>query len=80
MITPPPTLVDRAPTPVDRRDFNVGSYLDGVFSDLGNIPSYVASGVPNFFQDLPTGGAVLSKLNISNGDLDAQPTKVLNIP
>lgn len=49
-------------------------------SVLGSFPSYVASGVPNFFQDFPTGTAVQSSLSISDGDLDALPTQVLNIP
>jgi hypothetical protein len=37
-------------------------------------------GIPEFFQDLPSGSEVLSKLGISDGDLDSQPTQVLNVP
>jgi len=55
----------------------LGSYLSSV---LGTYPSYVASGVPNFFQDFPTGSAVESSLGISDSDLAATPTQVLNIP
>jgi hypothetical protein len=51
-----------------------------VTSILSGLPSYVADGVPNFFQDLPTGTAVQSKLNLSDDDVDALPTQVLNIP
>jgi hypothetical protein len=82
MITPPPTLVDRTPSRVQGRDVlssieGLETYLSGV---LGSFPSYVASGVPNFFQDFPTGTAVQSTLGISSSDLAATPTQVLNIP
>jgi hypothetical protein len=53
------------------------SYLTSV---IGAFPSYVASGVPNFFQGFPTGSAVESSLGISDSDLAATPTQVLNIP
>lgn len=85
MVTPAPSLTDRYPTRV-RRDIisdaksdveGLGTYLSSV---LGTFPSYVASGVPNFFQDFPTGTAVLSSLGISDDDLQATPTQVLNIP
>ncbi|KAH7346591.1 hypothetical protein BKA65DRAFT_456247 [Rhexocercosporidium sp. MPI-PUGE-AT-0058] len=82
MITPRASLTDRTPTRVQERDLldsikGAGSYVESV---LGSFPSYVASGVPNFFQDFPTGTAVQSSLGISDGDLDAAPTQVLNIP
>jgi len=82
MITPRASLTDRTPTRVQNRDLldsikGAGSYVESV---LGSFPSYVASGVPNFFQDFPTGTAVQSSLSISDGDLDALPTQVLNIP
>ena len=91
MITPPPTLSDRSPpTRVrpyqQRRDIiddakseieGVGNYVGSL---LGSFPSYVADGVPNFFQDFPTGSQVQKSLGISDGDLDAAPTQVLNIP
>jgi len=81
MITPPPSLVDRTPTPVDKRSLDLGSYVNGVLGSLGSdIPSYVASGVPNFFQNFPTGSGVESSLGISDSDLAATPTQVLNLP
>ncbi|KAJ7876802.1 hypothetical protein B0H13DRAFT_2054748 [Mycena leptocephala] len=58
-------------------DGDINSILNGLGSD---IPSYVASGVPNFFQDFPTGTAVQSSLGLSDGDLAALPTQVLNLP
>ena len=79
MITPKATLVDRTPTPVVER--GITDFVGSILSDLGSaIPSYVASGVPNFFQDFPTGDAVLSKAGISSSDLAATPTMVLNLP
>ncbi len=63
-----------------RREFDIGGVLDDIFSTLGDIPSYVASGIPNFFQDLPQGGDVLDKLGLKDDDMDAKPTQVLNIP
>jgi hypothetical protein len=82
MITARASLTDRTPTRVQQRDIvssieGLGSYLSSV---LGTFPSYVASGVPNFFQDFPTGTAVESSLGISSSDLAATPTQVLNIP
>lgn len=37
-------------------------------------------GIPNYFQNFPTGSQVLSSLGQSDGDLAAKPTQVLNIP
>jgi len=78
MITARAVLADR----IEQRDIidsitGLGSYLS---SALGTYPSYIASGVPNFFQDFPTGTAVESSLGISDSDLAATPTQVLNIP
>jgi len=79
MITPRANIADQYR---QRRD--VLSSIKGaesyVASVLGSFPSYVASGVPNFFQGFPTGDAVLSSLNISSTDLAATPTQVLNVP
>ncbi|CAG8972570.1 hypothetical protein HYALB_00011420 [Hymenoscyphus albidus] len=82
MVTPSATLKDRTPSRVDRRDILSSiAGLDGYLgSVLGSFPSYVASGVPQFFQDLPQGDAVLKKLDLNPGDLDAAPTQVLTIP
>ena len=90
MITAPPSLKDRNPSRVQERGAissiisdatsdiaGLGSYLSSV---VGTYPSYIASGVPNFFQDFPTGSAVESSLGISDSDLAATPTQVLNIP
>ncbi|KAH8677595.1 hypothetical protein BX600DRAFT_506622 [Xylariales sp. PMI_506] len=84
MITPAPVLRRNVDVPVAGRDFDPGSYIDSVISDIGSgvsdISSYIASGIPQFFQDLPTGTAVESSLGISDSDLAATPTQVLNIP
>jgi hypothetical protein len=79
MITPKATLVDRTPSRVAGRDLN--SVLGSLLSEAGSaIPSYVASGVPNFFQGFPTGDSVLSSAGVSSSDLAAAPTMVLNLP
>ena len=78
MITPPPSLGS-----LEGRDVldSAASYLDGVFSSLGSgVSSFIASGVPQFFVNLPTGSDVLSTLSISDSDLAATPTQVLNLP
>lgn len=80
MITPSP--VERDPTRVVGRNIlsDVESDADSVLSGLGsNLPSWVASGVPNFFQGFPTGEAVVSSLGLNDEQLDAVPTNVLNI-
>lgn len=82
MITAPPSLVAQAPSKVQERNIisdieGLGGYLSEV---VGTFPSYIASGVPNFFQDFPTGSAVQKSLGISDSDLAAMPTQVLNIP
>jgi hypothetical protein len=64
---------------------DIKSGADSVLNDLGSVfgtalPSYFISGIPQYFEDLPTGSEVLSKLGISDGDLDAKPTEVLNVP
>lgn len=77
MITPAPIFKPRS---LDRRA-DVGSYLGSVFSSLGSdVSSFVASGVPQFFNDLPTGTAVESSLGISSSDLAASPTQALLVP
>ncbi|KAI1799308.1 hypothetical protein F4811DRAFT_568391 [Daldinia bambusicola] len=77
MITPAPDLSNRA---IERR-LDVGGYVNSLIDSLGSdVSSYVASGVPQFFQDFPSGEAVVSSLGIHNSDLDAKPTQVLNIP
>ncbi|KAF1356653.1 hypothetical protein BDV97DRAFT_374348 [Delphinella strobiligena] len=82
-ITPSP--VERHASPVDplgRRNIlsDVDSDIGNVLSSLGSdLPSWVASGVPNYFQGFPTGDAVVSSLGLSSSDLAALPTNVLNL-
>lgn len=85
-ITPAPAL-KQPPTrtlEIQRRADIWGAFESGVnsiFSGLGSsIPSYVASGVPNFFQDFPTGDKVQSSLGIDDNQIRALPTQVLNVP
>jgi len=77
-----PTVFSSNPR-VARRNIltDVDKDVDSILSGLGSaIPSYVASGVPNFFQDFPTGTAVQSSLGLSDDAIDALPTQVLNLP
>ncbi|KAL2059066.1 hypothetical protein ABVK25_000358 [Lepraria finkii] len=60
---------------------DVAGDVNSVLGSLGSdIPSYVASGVPNFFQDFPTGANVQSSLGLDDAQVSALPTQVLNIP
>lgn len=78
-----PSLSEYHPTRTfrDKRDIisQLESGVNSVLSELGNVPSYVASGVAPFFQGYPTGTQVQSSLSLSNSDVDALPTQVLNI-
>lgn len=74
--------VEHNPSPIVGRDIlsDVESDVGNVLSGLGSgLPSWVASGVPNFFQGFPTGDAVLSSLGLDSTALAAIPTNVLNI-
>lgn len=81
-VTPSPVQFEASATWKDRRDIlsdvtaDVNSILSGLGSDL---PSWVASGVPNFFQGFPTGDDVASSLGLQSSELAALPTNVLNI-
>ncbi|KAJ5719893.1 hypothetical protein N7493_006771 [Penicillium malachiteum] len=80
VITPSP--VQRAPSQIIERNIlsDVDSDINSIVSGLGSdIPSWVASGVPNFFQGFPTGEAVVSSLGLNSAELAALPTNVLNI-
>ncbi|GAW15124.1 hypothetical protein ANO14919_045330 [Xylariales sp. No.14919] len=80
IITPAPSLEDRDEA-LAHRGLDPGSYINSVISGLGSdVSSYVASGIPQFFQDFPIGGSVESSLGIDDDDLKATPTQVLNIP
>jgi hypothetical protein len=87
LITPMPTLATYGSKTRNRRgaisDFTAAaeSDINSVLSVLGtDLPSYVASGIIPQFEGLPTGTAVLSSAGVSSTDIDAQPTKVLNVP
>lgn len=82
LITPSPVVNDATKTYKHRRGVvsDVTGAIDSILSDLGNVPSYVASGVPNFFQDFPSGTGVQSKLSLKDDQVSALPTQVLNIP
>ncbi|KAI9841562.1 MAG: hypothetical protein M1837_000608 [Sclerophora amabilis] len=76
IITPSP--VDRTPSKV-RRD--IGDNINSIVDDVGSgLPSWVASGVPQFFQGFPSADAVQSSLGIDDDQIAALPTQVLNIP
>lgn len=82
LITPSPASWDPTKTYKKRGLISdlagdVNSILSGLGSD---IPSYVASGVPNFFQNFPTGADVQSSLGLDDAQVKALPTQVLNIP
>ena len=82
LTTPSPVERDATPTYKRRRDIlsDVRSDIDSVISGLGSdIPSWVASGVPNFFQGFPTGDDVVSSLGLNSQELAALPTNALNI-
>lgn len=71
----------------DKRNIlsDIISGVDGIAKSWGSVlgtdlPSYFTEGIPNWFQDLPTGSQVLSSLGMKDDDLAATPTEVLNIP
>ncbi|KAF2269102.1 hypothetical protein CC78DRAFT_453707 [Lojkania enalia] len=71
----------------EKRNFvdDIISGADNVLHSLGSVlgtdlPSYIVSGIPNYFQDFPIGDDVKSSLGIDDDQLDAAPTEVLNIP
>ncbi|KAI0479469.1 hypothetical protein GGR56DRAFT_690937 [Xylariaceae sp. FL0804] len=81
MITPAPTLEDRERALAQRGLDDLTSDFASVLSGLGSdVSSYVISGVPQYFQDLPSGSAVESSLGIDDSSLAATPTQVLNVP
>lgn len=72
---------------LDKRNIldDIKSGVEGVAKSWGSVlgtdlPNYFTEGIPNWFQDLPTGSQVLSSLGIGDDDLAAAPTEVLNIP
>ena len=82
LVTASPSVWSPTET-LKRRDVisDIAGDVNSVLGSLGsNIPSYVASGVPNFFQDFPTGAGVQSSLGLNDSQVSALPTQVLNIP
>ncbi|KAJ6781886.1 hypothetical protein PWT90_09927 [Aphanocladium album] len=60
---------------------DVSSFFHSIGSEVeSKISSFVDSGLLNFPHGFPTGTAVESSLGITAGALDAQPTRVLNLP
>lgn len=86
LITPSPVSWDPTRTDKVRRDIadaiksKADEVVGDVLSELGKVPAYVASGVPNFFQDLPGPDKVQSELGIDDDQIAALPNQVLNIP
>ncbi len=80
-ITPALSRIELYRAYIERRgiisDLTAG--VDSILSELGNVPSYVASGVDPFFQNYPTGTKVQSSLSLDNSQVSAIPTQVLNI-
>ena len=83
LISPSPASWEATKTYKSRRGIirdlagDVSSILAGLGSD---IPSYVASGVPDFFRVFPNGDAVVSSLGLNDGQIAVLPTQVMNIP
>ena len=86
LITPSPVSWDPTRTYNVRRGIvddlksKANEEIGDVLSQLGNVPEYVASGVPNFFQDFPGVEQVQSSLGIDDDQIAALPTQVLNVP
>lgn len=81
-VTPSPVLIEKSRT-LDRRGVldDVESYGNSILSGLGSdLPSWVASGVPAYFQGLPAGDKVVSSLGIQSSELAALPTQALYVP
>ncbi|CAJ2512016.1 Uu.00g076410.m01.CDS01 [Anthostomella pinea] len=79
MITPAPSLEARQIAERGLDDY--ASYAKSLLGSLGSdVSSYVISGVPQYFQDFPTGDKVESSLGIDDSQLAALPTQVLNLP
>jgi len=81
IVTPAPSAEERDRALLAARDIDPGSYVHSVIDSLGSgVSSYIASGVPQFFQDFPVGQDVEKALGINDDDLKATPTQALNIP
>lgn len=79
----PPAAEPTGQVEIVQRDLGdiVGSFVESLAGGVASrASSFVASGILDFPSGFPTGSAVQSSLGISDGDLDAQPTQVLNVP
>ncbi|KAF2205053.1 hypothetical protein GQ43DRAFT_363275 [Delitschia confertaspora ATCC 74209] len=80
-VVPQHGLDRRSPDIISDIVNGAGDALHSLGSVIGqDLPSYVMSGIPNYFQGFPTGDQVKSSLGINDRDLNAKPTQVLNIP
>ena len=83
IITPSPSLSEPSRTWEVKRDLlpDIAGDVSSVLGGLGSsVPGYVASGVPDFFQNFPTGSSVQSSLGLDDAQVAALPSQVLNIP
>ncbi|KAK3724474.1 hypothetical protein LTR37_001098 [Vermiconidia calcicola] len=82
LITPSAVEYHATRTYKHRRDIfdDFANEVNSILGELGsNIPSYVASGIPNFFEGFPTGDDVQSSLGLDDAQVSALPTQVLNV-
>ncbi|KAH7081813.1 hypothetical protein BKA63DRAFT_550411 [Paraphoma chrysanthemicola] len=87
IVTPAAIRFDSRHSYLEKKDIinDIKSGVAGVAksweSVIGSaLPSFFTDGVPGWFEGLPTGTQVQSSLGISDSDLAAQPTQVLNVP
>lgn len=87
--TPPPTraadlvYTEVVPTPAPKvlPQRGLKSDIKSLFSDVASdLSGFVESGILDFPHGFATGSAVEKSLGISEGDVKAQPTRVLNFP
>jgi hypothetical protein len=74
---------DPTKTDKQRRGFidDLKSKIDSKLDRVGdNVPSHIPSGLPNLFQDIPTGEKVQEILDLTDDQVAALPTEVLNMP
>ena len=77
VVTAAPQIDPRSPDFLD----DVGDHINSLLSDIGSdVSSFVASGIPQYFQDFPVGSEVAEELGITEEDLDDEPNEILNFP
>ncbi|KAH8724412.1 hypothetical protein GQ44DRAFT_683224 [Phaeosphaeriaceae sp. PMI808] len=86
IITPAAIRFDGRHSYLQKKDViqDIKSGVDGLAASwksvLGSdLPSFFTEGIPGWFEGIPTGTQVLSKLGIGD-ELAAKPTEVLNLP